>query len=113
VAPALDPATRTLQARIECANPGDRLKKEMYVTALVDAGVIPKALTVPDAAILRDAQNMPYVYVQMGAGQFGRRDVTIGDSRGGKTLVTSGLQAGEHLVGDGALFLQFQNSIQR
>jgi len=113
IAPALDPATRTLQARIECANPGDRLKKEMYVTALVDAGVIPRALTVPDAAILRDAQNMPYVYVQTGNNQFGRRDVTIGDSRGGKTLITSGLQAGERLVGDGALFLQFQNSIQR
>jgi cobalt-zinc-cadmium efflux system membrane fusion protein len=113
IAPALDPATRTLQARIECANPGDRLKKEMYVTALVDAGVIPRALTVPDSAILRDAQNMPYVYVQTGNNQFGRRDVTIGDSRGGKTLITSGLQTGERLVGDGALFLQFQNSIQR
>jgi cobalt-zinc-cadmium efflux system membrane fusion protein len=68
---------------------------------------------VPDSAILRDAQNMPYVYVQTGNNQFGRRDVTIGDSRGGKTLITSGLQTGERLVGDGALFLQFQNSIQR
>lgn len=113
IAPALDPTTRTLQARIECANPGDRLKKEMYVTAVVDAGLIAKALTVPDAAILRDDQNMPYVYVQTGGNQFGRRDVTVGDSRGGKTLITSGLQAGERIVGDGALFLQFQNSIQR
>jgi multidrug efflux pump subunit AcrA (membrane-fusion protein) len=113
IAPALDPTTRTLQARIECANPGERLKKEMYVTALVDAGAIPKALTVPDSAILRDAQNMPYVYVQMAGNQFARRSVTIGDSRDGKTLITTGLQPGEHLVGDGALFLQFQNSMQR
>ena len=112
IAPALDPTTRTLQARIESANPGERLKKEMYVTALVDAGAIPRALTVPDSAILRDAQNMPYVYVQTGGNQFARRSVTVGDSRDGKTLITAGLQPGEHLVGDGALFLQFQNSLQ-
>jgi cobalt-zinc-cadmium efflux system membrane fusion protein len=113
IAAALDPTTRTLQARIECANPGERLKKEMYVTAVVDAGAIPRALTVPDSAILRDAQNMPYVYVQTGGNQFARRSVTVGDSRDGKTLIMSGLQPGEHLVGDGALFLQFQNSMQR
>jgi len=113
IAPALDPTTRTTQARIESANPGQRLKKEMYVTAVVDAGVIPRALSVPDAAILRDAQNMPYVYVQTGGNQFVRRAVTLGEIRDGRTLITSGLQAGERLVGDGALFLQFQNSLQR
>ena len=44
VAPALDPTTRTLQARIEASNPGERLKRDMYVTAEVRAGVIPNAL---------------------------------------------------------------------
>ena len=38
IAPALDPTTRTLQARIEASNPGERLKKDMYVTAEVRAG---------------------------------------------------------------------------
>ena len=47
VAPALDPTTRTLQARIEASNPGERLKKDMYVTAEVRAGVIPNALPFP------------------------------------------------------------------
>ena len=67
VAPALDPTTRTLQARIEASNPGERLKKDMYVTAEVRAGVIPNALSVPDAAVLRDTENMPYVYLQTGS----------------------------------------------
>ena len=44
MAPALDPTTRTLQARIEASNPGERLKKDMYVTAEVRAGAIPNAL---------------------------------------------------------------------
>ncbi len=113
LAPALDPTTRTLQARIEAPNPGERLKKEMYVTAVVNAGVIPNALSVPDAAVLRDAQNMPYVYVQTGGNQFARRDVTVGESRDGRTLISSGLQVSDRVVGDGALFLQFQNSLQR
>jgi cobalt-zinc-cadmium efflux system membrane fusion protein len=113
VAPALDPATRTLQARIEASNPGERLKKDMYVTAEVRAGTIPNALAAPDAAILRDTENMPYVYLQTGSNQFARRMVTIGDSKGGKTQILSGLQAGDKIVGDGSLFLQFQNSLQR
>ena len=112
VAPALDPTTRTLQARIEATNPGERLKRDMYVTAEVHAGVIPNALSVPDAAILRDTENMPYVYIQTGASQFARRMVTIGDSHSGKTQVLSGLQSGDKIVGDGSLFLQFQNSLQ-
>jgi cobalt-zinc-cadmium efflux system membrane fusion protein len=113
VAAALDPTTRTLQARIEATNPGERLKKDMYVTAEVRAGMIPNALSVPDAAVLRDTENMPYVYLQTGASQFARRMVTLGESQGGKTQVLSGLLAGDKVVGDGSLFLQFQNSLQR
>ena len=93
--------------------PGERLKKDMYVTAEVHAGVIPDALLVPDAAVLRDANNMPYVYLQTGANQFAHRMVTLGDSQGGRTQVVTGLTTGDRIVGDGSLFLQFQNSLQR
>ena len=112
IAPALDPTTRTLQARIEAQNPGERLKKDMYVTAQIRAGVIPNAIMIPDAGVLRDSDNMPYVYIQTGENQFARRMVTLGESQGGKTQVTTGLQAGDKIVGDGSLFLQFQNSLQ-
>ena len=113
VAPSLDPTTRTLQARIEATNPGERLKKDMYVTAEVRAGVVPNALLVPDAGVLRDSENLPYVYMQTGINQFARRMVTLGESQSGKTQIQSGLQAGDKIVGDGSLFLQFQNSLHR
>lgn len=113
ISPALDPNTRTLQARIEAPNPGERLKKEMYVTAEVQAGVIPNALFVPNSSVLRDDQNMPYVYVQTGERQFARRTVTLGESQNGNTQILTGLQANERVVGEGSLFLQFQNSLQR
>ena len=112
IAPALDPNTRTLQARIVTDNPGKKLKRDMYVTTLVKAGSIPDAITVPDAAVLRDTENQPFVYVQTNANQFARRLVTLGQSNQGRTQITSGLKEGEHVAGDGSLFLQFKNSLQ-
>jgi len=112
IAPALDPTTRTLQARIVTQNPAKKLKRDMFVTALVGAGSIPDAITVPDAAVLHDTENQPFVYVQTSTNQFARRLVTLGGSSKGRTQITSGLKEGEHLVGDGSLFLQFKNSLQ-
>jgi len=116
IATALDPNSRTLQVRIETNNPGKKLKKDMYVTALVHAGVTEGALTVPDSAVLRNNENQPFVYVAANAGQpeqFAERLVAIGDSQGGRTQILSGLRAGERVVADGSLFLQFANSYQR
>jgi len=112
LAPALDPSTRTLQARIVTENPGKKLKKDMYVTATVKAGSVADAITVPEASILRDTENQPFVYVQAGPNQFARRVVTLGQSVNGRAQITSGLKESEQVVGDGSLFLQFKNSIQ-
>ncbi len=113
VAPALDPATRTLQARIVVKNPREMLKKDMYVTAQVQAARIANAITVPNASVLRDAENQPFVYVVTGTDQFGRRGVSIGETNQGRTEITSGLSPGERIVADGSLFLQFANSLQQ
>lgn len=113
VAAALDPSTRTLQARIQTGNPAHKLKKDMYVVAGVDAGTIHNAIAVPDAAVLRDSENQPFVYVEVGSNQFGRRQVTLGESMKGETEITAGLKPGDRVIGDGSLFLQFANSLQR
>jgi cobalt-zinc-cadmium efflux system membrane fusion protein len=112
IAPSLDVTSRTLQVRIETANPDHKLKKDMYVTATVHAGVIPGALTVPNSAVLRDAENQPFVYLAHGADEFGEQPVTIGEGQQGKIQILSGLQAGQRVVADGSLFLQFANSLQ-
>jgi cobalt-zinc-cadmium efflux system membrane fusion protein len=113
VAASLDPSTRTLQARIETNNLGEKLKKDMYVVATVSAGMIPNAIALPDAAVLRDTENQPFVYAAASANQFGRRSVTLGESLDGQTQITSGLKPGDRVVGNGSLFLQFANSLQR
>lgn len=113
LAAALDPNTRTLQARIETNNPGGKLKKDMYVVATVDAGAMKNAIAVPDSAVLRDSENEPFVYVEFSPRQFGRRPVTVGESMKGQTEVSSGLKPGDRVIADGSLFVQFANSLQR
>ena len=113
VAASLDPSTRTLQARIETNNPGEKLKKDMFVFTDVNAGTIPNAMALPDAAVLRDSENLPFVYVAVSSNQFGRRAVTLGESLNGQTQITTGLKAGDRVIGNGSLFVQFANSLQR
>lgn len=113
VAASLDPNTRTLQARIDTSNPGGKLKKDMFVVATVSAGTISNAIAVPDAAVLRDNENQPFVYAEVSQNQFGRRSVTLGESLNGQTEITSGLKPGDSVIGNGSLFLQFANSLQR
>ena len=116
VSPALDVTSRTLQVRIVTDNPDGKLKKDMYVTAVVHAGVIGNAFTVPDAAVLRTAENEPFVYVVADPAkpnQFGQRLVSLGESQAGRTQIVSGLRQGENVAADGSLFVQFANSFQR
>ena len=113
ISPALDPTTRTLQARIDVKNPHEELKKDMYVASQVEAGKIANAFALPNSAILRDNENEPYVYVSAPNDQFQRRSVTLGETTESQTQITNGLHAGDKVIADGALFLQFANSLQR
>ena len=112
ISPALDATTHTLQVESSRKITATKLKKDMYVTATVQAGAIADALTVPDAAVLHDTENQPFVYVQTDANHFARRVVQTGDSQNGRTQIKGGLKEGERVVGDGSLFLQFKNSLQ-
>lgn len=113
VSPALDPNTRTLQARIVVDNPGEKLKRDMYCTVTVTAGVLKNVLSVPNAAVLRDENNEPYVYVLNGENQFTRQDVVLGEMENSQTRIVKGITPGETVVGNGSLFLQFATSLQR
>lgn len=112
VSPAVDPNTRTLQARIVVDNPGEKLKRDMYCTVSVAAGSFSNVIAVPDSSILRDDNNQPFVYLATGANQFGRRDVELGASQNRQVQILKGISVGDRVVGDGSLFLQFANSLQ-
>ena len=108
----LDPATRTTPVRIVTKNPARLLKKDMFVDAVIHIKSGHNVLAVPTSAILRTDDNLPFLYVEVEPGKFAQRLVTIGGQQGNETELIAGAKEGEKIVAEGAVFLQFANSIQ-
>ena len=108
----IDPTTRTTSVRIVTKNPDGLLKKDMFVDAVIHTRSGRSVLTLPTSAILRNDQNMPFVYVEVSTGEFGQRLVNLGAEQGEETEIVSGLKEGERVVSQGSVFLQFANSNQ-
>jgi cobalt-zinc-cadmium efflux system membrane fusion protein len=108
----IDPTTRTTSVRIVTKNPDGLLKKDMFVDAVIHTRSGRRVLTVPTSAILRNDENLPFVYVQASPAKFGQRLVNLGVEQGDETEITSGLKEGEKVVAQGSVFLQFANTIQ-
>ena len=106
----IDPATRTTPVRIVTQNPQGLLKKDMFLDAVIHTKSGRSLLSVPTSAILRNDENLPFVYVQAAPGQFAQRLVTLGVQQGDETEITSGCKEGEKIVAEGSVFLQFANS---
>jgi cobalt-zinc-cadmium efflux system membrane fusion protein len=102
---ALDKDTRTVAARIEVANADGRLKPEMFATATIEvAGDKREAISLPDAAIvLMDGKPTVFVYAQ---GAYEAREVEPGERSGGRTVLKSGLLAGDQVVTSGSYALK-------
>jgi cobalt-zinc-cadmium efflux system membrane fusion protein len=81
------------------------LRRDMLVRVTIRALTPSTGLLVPVAAVLRDDENLPYVYVAAPGG-FARRQVDLGGRVGDRYEIASGLQPGESVVTDGALFLE-------
>ena len=106
----LDPATRTTSVRIVTKNPQGMLKKDMFVDAVIHTKSARSLLSVPTSAILRNDENLPFVYVEAATGQFAQRLVNVGAQQGDETEIVSGAKEGEQIVAEGSVFLQFANS---
>lgn len=110
IAAEVDPATRSVAVRVVVNNPGDFLKKQMYVQVHIRDRLETNALPVPISAILRDEENLPFVYVTQSDGSFARQRVTLGYRSGDRYDIAGGLRAGQQIVMDGAIFVQFMQN---
>ena len=101
----LDPATRTLQIRIEVPNPQGLLKAEMYATAKVQQSGRRAALVVPEEAI-QEIDGVSMVFVQHSENEFRARTVEPGEHASGGIEILQGLQRGEPVVVKGSFALK-------
>ncbi len=110
VAAEVDPNTRSVAVRVIVENPGDLLKKQMYVRVLIRSRAESSGLLVPVSAVLRDDENLPFVYVALSDGGFARQHVTIRSRTGDQYDISAGLKPGNRIVVDGGIFIQFMQS---
>jgi membrane fusion protein, heavy metal efflux system len=106
----VDPDTRSVNVRIVADNPGNALKKQMYVHVLIQAHRETTGLLVPVSSILRDDENLPFVYVSEADSSFARQRVALGHRIGDQYEITDGVKAGDQIVIDGGLFVQFMQN---
>lgn len=107
VAALVDPNTKATGVRIVAPNPRDALKRDMLVRVSITGDAEQSGILIPTSAVLRDDQNLPFVFVALPSGGFDRRQVTLGPEVGDSYQILSGVSVGERVVADGGLFLQF------
>ncbi len=110
IAAEVDPNTRSVAVRVVVNNPGDYLKKQMYVGVRIRSRQESQGLLAPVSAVLRDDENLPFVYVTQNDGSFARQRVTLGSRTGEQYVIAGGLNPGQQIVVDGALFVQFMQN---
>ncbi len=110
IAAEVDPNTRSVAVRVTVRNPGDFLKRQMYVQVQIRDSRADNGLLVPVSSVLRDEENLPFVYVMQPDGSFARRHLSLGNRSGDRYDIPNGLRPGERIVADGALFVQFMQN---
>jgi membrane fusion protein, heavy metal efflux system len=104
ISDVVDPSTRTLKVRIVLANPGWKLKPEMFGSIRLFRNP-DRAIAIPAAAVLRD-DTTTFVMVETSPGKYERRQVAVGRTLDQGIEVTSGLKPGESVVAEGAILLR-------
>ena len=101
--PILNIATRTVQVRVEIANPQGLLKPAMFANVALPVGDGEQVLTVPTSAVI-DSGTRQVVLVQQAEGRYAPRNVKLGSRSDDYVEVLEGLREGEQVV-TSALFL--------
>ncbi len=100
--PTVDPATRTVKARLEFANSDGELKPEMYAHVVI-GGSTATGIAIPDDAVISTGERN-IVFVAKGGGMFEPREVVLGARVRNLYEIKKGVSEGEQVV-TGANFL--------
>ncbi len=96
----VDSQTGTIRIVAAFANPGNLLRPGQFGRVRAQTGVLHGALLIPQRAV-SELQGKYQVAVVTGDNKIQIRAVSVGAREGESWIITSGLQAGEHVVSEG------------
>ena len=109
--PVLNPETRTIRVRSEFSNPHGKLKPNMFVNATIAISKA-SALVVPATAILSTGRRT-VAWVEVKENTFEPRDVVVGSTNEGFTVVLDGLEEGEVVAETGGFLIDSESALQQ
>jgi cobalt-zinc-cadmium efflux system membrane fusion protein len=101
----VDPATRRLMIRSEVKDPEARLRAGMFANFTIRIAEPFQATAVPNTAIVREGDGSMAVWVTTDRKHFDKRLVRTGMQQNGMTQILEGLQPGQLVVTEGAVFI--------
>jgi membrane fusion protein, copper/silver efflux system len=111
ILPEVNPATRTIKARIEIANPSGQLVPGMFATVSFAPAPRKDVLLVPSEAVIQTGKRSVVVVAQ-GDGKFAPVDVEVGVDSNGQTEIRKGLQAGQKVVISGQFLVDSEANLK-
>lgn len=111
ILPEVNPATRTVRARIELANPDGRLMPGMFVTLSFASPASTPVLLVPSEAVIRTGTRN-VVMLDQGSGKFAPVAVVLGREANGQAEVRSGLAEGQKVAVSGQFLIDSEASLK-
>jgi cobalt-zinc-cadmium efflux system membrane fusion protein len=101
----IDPATRRLWVRSEIKDPDNLLRAGMFANFTISISAPIQAPAVPNSAVVREGDGSMSVWVTKDRKRFEKRTVKIGLQQDGMTQILEGLEPGELVVTEGAVFV--------
>jgi cobalt-zinc-cadmium efflux system membrane fusion protein len=105
VGATVDPNTRRLMLRSEVKDPEARLRAGMFANFTIRISEPFQATAVPNSAIVREGDGSFAVWMTTDRRRFDKRIVKIGMQQNDMTQILEGLQPGQLVVTEGAVFL--------
>jgi membrane fusion protein, heavy metal efflux system len=105
IASTVDPTTHRVLVRSEVADPAHELRSGMFATFVIETGLPERSIAIPIDGVVREGDGTMTVWVTADRRRFTRRTVNIGQQRDGYDQILQGLDPGELVATEGALFL--------
>jgi len=102
---SVDPNTHRVTIRSEITDPQNDLRPGMLANFVIRVGAPIEATAVPANGVVREPDGTMATWVTADRHRFTERIVSVGLRRDGRVQIIDGLQRGELVVSDGAVFL--------